>query len=88
MPQTYPTPAGYLGVSNDSIPVTASDTVNDPEGPFRSIRSAAAGTVKVTTISGNTRVMSFLAGETRKVGILRVWANGGTADVATIEGMP
>lgn len=78
--------AGFLGVSPDAIPVTLDDATNDPNGPFRALRADGAGDVKVTTWRGTERVLKFGAGETRDVGVLRVWSTGTTA--TDIEGMP
>lgn len=78
--------AAYTGVgslspsSPDAIPLDAlkSDTV-DLATPVRGIRATVAGNIKVTTASGNARVLAFLAGETRMIACTRVWATGTTA---------
>lgn len=51
--------------------------------PVRWIRANGAGTVTINTFAGNSRVLNFLAGETRFVGATHV-----TAATATgLEGM-
>lgn len=78
--------AAYTGANSisptspDIIPLDAlkSDTV-DLTVPVRGVRATVAGNAKVTTASGNARVLAFLAGETRMVVCTRVWATGTTA---------
>jgi hypothetical protein len=51
--------------------------------PIRAIRANGAGTVTVTTFAGNSRVLNFLAGETRNICATHV-----TAATATgLEGL-
>lgn len=40
------------------------------------VRSAVAGTIKVTNADGSTATMQLTAGETRPAHIVRVWDNG------------
>jgi hypothetical protein len=79
--------AGFLGSSPDSIPVTDSDTTDDPNGPFRALRSVEAGVVRALMATGQTRDLNFAAGEQRDLLVLRVFTTGTTVDVAGIEGI-
>lgn len=51
------------------------------------LRASTAGTVDVTTLSGNRRIMNFIAGETRSVRVLKVWSGANTTATG-LEGMP
>lgn len=70
--------------ATDLVPVTKSDTVNDPGGPFRGLLITAAGTLKITTVANTDR--SFASGELA-AGIIhpirfkRVWSTGTAATV-------
>lgn len=78
--------AAYTGINSqspsspDAVPLAGvlSDTV-DLVKPIRGIRATGAGNVVVTTASGNTRTLAFLAGETRMVACTRVWLTATTA---------
>lgn len=74
--------------SNDSFPVTVdyNYATDYPQGFI--LRSASAGTVDVTTLSGNRRTMYFIAGETRSVRVLKVWQDNTTVNTNGLEGMP
>lgn len=41
--------------ADDLVPVTTSDTVPDPGGPFRGLLISAAGTVRIQTRKNQTR---------------------------------
>lgn len=72
--------------SPDIIPLDAlKSDVADLTTPVRGIRATVAGNVKVTTASGNTRVLPILAGETRMVAVIRYWNTGTTA--TGVEGL-
>lgn len=43
---------GLSSVALDGGAITASDTTNDPNGPFRALWVGASGNVKLTTIGG------------------------------------
>jgi hypothetical protein len=59
---------------DDAIAVTASDSVNDPAGPFAGFYTGSGGTIKVTTIKGTTATFTNTqAGVIMTVPILRVW---------------
>lgn len=70
--------------------VTASDTVNDPAGPFAAlwIGGAGSGNLKVTMVNGD---VVTLAGVTAsgihplRLAVLRVWSTG--TDVTGIVGL-
>jgi hypothetical protein len=86
------TSLGSIAVSPDAVPITGvdapSDTVDQPSGPFRALRSMTAGKIAVYTPKSPTvaRVMDFLAGETRYVAVTRILLTGTTA--TGIEGLP
>lgn len=65
------------------IAVTASDTANDPSGPFVGfyVGSVSGGTtVKVTTVRGDTLTLAGVqAGLVYPIGIRRVWSSTTTA---------
>lgn len=68
----------------DLVPVTESDTVADPNGPFRGLLITTAGTVKITTAAGNAR--SFASGELaagiiHPIRFTRAWSTGTAAVV-------
>lgn len=77
------------GVAVDCVPLAAanapSDSVDQPAGPFRALRATGAGNIQVTVAKGATRVLAFLAGETRYVAVTRVWLTNTTA--TGIEGV-
>lgn len=50
-----------ISSADDLIPVTKSDSVNDPNGPFRGLLLASSGILRVTMASGQTR--DFADGE-------------------------
>lgn len=68
-----------------AIPVTKSDTIADPQGPFAGLLVAVAGIVKFTDIQGNdVTTGSVAAGTVIPVATQRVWS-GTTA--ATVYGL-
>jgi hypothetical protein len=77
-----------LGVNAQTDPasnifaITASDTVSDPNGPFRGIIITVAGAVKITTPDGSDVVLpsGLLAVSTvYPIHVMRVWSTGTTA---------
>lgn len=73
-----------LGIAEDCYPITPNDNAKLAT-PIRALRAANAGYVRVDTASGTDRVLAFLAGETRYISIIKVYATGTTATV--LEGM-
>jgi len=68
----------------DLVPVTESDTDNDPNGPFRGLLITVAGTVKITTAANQDR--SFASGELAQgvihpIRFKRAWSTGTAATV-------
>jgi hypothetical protein len=66
---------------NDYVPVTKSDGVADPEGPFRGFIMSDTGAVKLTTMRGVDRTYvtgTFSAGVPYgfSEGIQRFWSTG------------
>jgi len=61
-----------MGVPTDWIPITPG--ASPLATPVRCIRANGAGTVTVTTATGDSRTMNFLAGETRPVACTHVTA--------------
>ncbi len=71
---------------DDAIAVTASDTVDDPAGPFAGFYSGAGGTIKVTTIKGTAATLvNVPAGIVVTLAIRRVWS--GTTTATSVLGM-
>lgn len=61
-------------------PVTVSDGTNDPNGPFAGIFTGSGGTIKLTTVRGETATfVSLAAGVILPVATLRVWSSTTTA---------
>ena len=59
-----------------------SDTV-DLAKPAFAIRSAVAGSLKVTNADGTTATLAFTAGETRPAHVVRLWSTGTTTITAS-----
>jgi hypothetical protein len=60
----------------DAITVTASDTVDDPKGPFAGFYTGTGGDIKVTTIRGTAQVFKgTVAGVVITCAIKRVWSS-------------
>jgi hypothetical protein len=60
------------------MPVTPDDTV-DLGRASRAINVATAGTVQITTVAGDTAIISVAAGIAFPVRARRIWATGTTA---------
>lgn len=59
--------------------ITVSDGTDDPNGAFRSLWVGAAGSVKVTTIAGNTATfVGATAGSVLPIAVTRIWSTGTT----------
>lgn len=78
------------GPGPDIIAITPNDDadISNTLGPHtvvgvRAIRSANAGSVRVTMASGEVRDLAFTAGETRTGQFQRVWATGTTVVIET-----
>jgi len=65
-------------VPQDAYPIVPSD-VNLLPRRIRGIRASGAGNVVCETAAGVQRTLAFLAGETRFIAVLRVFATGTTA---------
>ena len=65
-------------VATDIAPVTPSNTTDLPY-PARAIRAAVAGTIRITTYTGNVRNTSIAAGEILPVYASRIHSTGTTA---------
>lgn len=60
--------------------VTQSDTLADPSGPFAALFTGAGGTIKLTTINGQTVTLaSVAAGIVMPIATQRVWSSTTTA---------
>lgn len=77
--------AGLTAPAEDVFPITPSDA-SDLAVVTRAIRAQTAGTVRCVMVSGQTRDLQFLAGETRPVRVVRVLSTGTTAGMG-LEGM-
>ena len=70
-----------------SIAVTASDTTDDPNGPFAGIHTGAGGDIKIRDITGaDTILYSCAAGVIMPTACKRVWSTG-TATPSKIVGL-
>jgi hypothetical protein len=69
----------------DQIPVTASDSTNDPAGPFAGFCCDVGGVIKFTNIRNRTVTKTVLAGVIYPWPILRVWS--ATTAASGIHGM-
>jgi hypothetical protein len=66
--------------------VTASDTTADPAGPFAGIFTGAGGTIKLTTVKGQTLTfVSLPAGVILPVATQRVWSS--TTNATSVLGL-
>lgn len=73
---------------DDAVPVTASDTTNDPAGPFAGFYVPAAGSYKVRTMRNrDVTFTSLSAGVIVPCAILRVWSTGTQGNGANVLGM-
>ena len=61
---------------DDLLAVTASDSKDDPAGPFAGLYCETSGTVKVTTYANTTISVAMVAGGYLYVAIRRVWSSG------------
>jgi hypothetical protein len=65
---------------DDAVAVTASDTVNDPNGPFSALQATVGGgLIRVTTLRGSTAVVYLVLGEILTLAVTRVWVSGAVA---------
>lgn len=68
--------------ATDIVAVTKSDTVDDPNGPFRGIVFATAGILKIQTADGQARTIPsgvLAAGIIHPIQCTRVWSGTTTA---------
>ncbi len=69
--------AGWEAPATNGAAVTVSDSVADPNGPFRGLWVGAAGNVKVTTRGGSTfTLVGVAAGTLLPIAVSRVWSIG------------
>ena len=61
---------------DDALTITASDSTDDPAGPFAGLYCMTAGTVKVTTYAGTVVSVAMVAGGYLYVPVRRVWSAG------------
>lgn len=71
--------SGLLESFEGGAAATLSDTTADPAGPFAGFMATTAGAVKVTTVRGQTVVLSAAVGIIVEVAIQRVWSTGTAA---------
>lgn len=65
---------------DDAITVAASDTVDDPKGPFAGFYSGSGGTIRVATVkNGDATLVSVPAGVIVPLAIKRVFSSTTTA---------
>ena len=78
-------PPGWDSPAVGGFAVTKSDTVNDPNGPFRALCVGASGDVKVTMLDDTVVTWpSLAAGVLHPIACKRVWSTG--TGPATIVG--
>lgn len=70
------------------IAPTLSDTTDDPSGPFAGLVCDVAGTLKITTVAGQTQALHVVAGQHLKVAVRRVWSTGTGATVLGLSHPP
>ena len=69
--------------------VTKSDSVADPAGPFAGLLVTATGTVKFTTITGDTVALTAVAANAIiPIATSRVWSTGTAATVVGLTVNP
>jgi hypothetical protein len=79
--------SNILAVTYDNaIAVTASDTVDDPGGPFAGFYTGSGGTIRVLTIkNGDVTFANLVAGVVMTVAIRRVFSS--TTSATGVFGM-
>lgn len=65
--------------AEDVVTIDVSGGDHTPEQPYRALRANGAGTITIDTMKGSSRVLNFLAGETRVVYVTKVYQSGTTA---------
>lgn len=73
--------SNVLAISyDDQVPITASDSVDDPAGPFAGFYSGAGGTIKYTNIKGrNVTLANVVPGVIYPFPCNRIWSTTTTA---------
>lgn len=61
--------------------VTKADTGTDPAGPFAGLLVTVAGTLKITTVKGDTVSLVVIAGQEIHTPVSLVWSTGSAATV-------
>lgn len=82
-------PAQRMYVSDaavDAIAVTASDSTDDPNGPFYALYVGVAGNISLVTLEGNAVLLTAVPIGILKIGCKRVNASN-TAAASTIIGL-
>jgi hypothetical protein len=73
----------------DAVAVTASDSVDDPAGPFAGLLVTATGNVSFLTVRGSTVTLTAVAANTEiHIACKRVRTTGTTATVLGLSAMP
>lgn len=73
----------------DALAVTASDTIDDPLGPFAGLLVTATGNVSFVTVRGSTVTLSAVAANTMlHIACKRVRTTGLTATVLGLVAVP
>jgi len=70
--------SGLESPATHLIEVVPSDTV-DLSVSSRALNVAASGSVRVTTVGGDTATVAIAAGSTMPIRVRRVWSTGTTA---------
>lgn len=83
---TPPLRAPIHNSAHDAIAVSASDTVDDPNGPFYALYVGAAGNITLVTLAGSTVLLTAVPVGKLDVGCRRVLSTG-TSAASTIIGL-
>jgi len=65
--------------AEDVVAVDVSGGDHTPTQPYRALRANVGGTIRVDTLSGTDRMMTFFDGETRPVYVRKIYKTGTTA---------
>ncbi len=75
-----------IDTATDAVAVTASDSVADPNGPFRALYVGAAGNITLQTLDNRQVLLTAVPLGILKIGCTRVWSSG-TAAASTLIGL-
>lgn len=73
---------------DDAFAITPSDTVNDANGPFAGLYVTTAGSLTITTASGNVIAMAGVVLGHLDIRVARIWNTGTSAVVVGLKAVP